>query len=67
MFNLFSSCVCYRLGQTECIFYCNGCLVEWLPQEKAFEKQGYWFPDCVYVRYIKKPSFYHECLKYHKE
>jgi len=21
----------------------------------------------VFVRYIKGPSFYHECLKYHKE
>jgi hypothetical protein len=53
-------------SQSMC-FHFNGCLVEWLPQDKPFEKHGYWFPDCAYVKYMKGPSFYHECLKYHKE
>jgi hypothetical protein len=53
-------------SQTVC-FHCQGCLVEWLPGDNPFEEHGYWYPDCVYVRYIKGPPFYHECLKYRKE
>jgi len=48
-------------------FNCNVCLVDWLPQDEPFLEHGYWFPDFVYVRYIKGPSFYRECLKYYKE
>jgi len=52
--------------QTVC-FHCGGGLQDWLSEDKAFHEHGYWFPFCVYVRYVKGPAFYRECLKYRKD
>jgi len=48
-------------------FHCGGGLQDWLSEDKAFHEHGYWFPFCVYVRYVKGPAFYRECLKYRKD
>jgi hypothetical protein len=45
----------------------NGVLVDWLPLDQLFKEHGYWFPDCVFLKYVTRPFFSHECLKYHKE
>jgi hypothetical protein len=50
-----------------CAAFCNGCLVERLPQDQPFHENEYWLPDYVYLKYIKVPLFYREYLKYHKE
>jgi len=66
--NIYSRLISVTEWKSESVcFHCNGCLVEWLSQDKPWHEHGFWFPDCVYVKYIKGPSFYHECLKYHKE
>jgi len=39
----------------------------WVPTDIAWQEHGYWFPFCVYVRYVKGPAFYRECLKYRKD
>jgi len=36
-------------------------------QDNGWQEQGYWFPFCVYVRYVKGPAFYRECQKYRKD
>lgn len=48
-------------------FHCGNHLVDWQPSDRPFEEHGYWFPNCVYIRYIKGPAFQHECLKYRNE
>jgi hypothetical protein len=45
-------------------WFCNGVLVEWLPQDIPFYEHGHRFPDCVYLNYLKGLFIYQECLKY---
>ena len=64
-FSLFSSVLGWQ-KQTVC-FHCGIGLEQWIPEDKAFQEHGYWSPYCVYVRYVKGPAFYNECVKYRKD
>jgi hypothetical protein len=55
------------MDRAERVLVLQRILFEWLPQDKPLQEHGYWFPDCAYLKYIKGPFFYHECLKYYKE
>ena len=66
MFSLFSS-VLYQGGTNKQCFHCGIGLQDWLPEDKAFQEHGYLSPYCVYVRYVKGPAFYSECVKYRKD
>jgi len=58
--------VCNRLESADGVlplwWWASGCV----PSDTAWQEHGYWFPFCVYVRYVKGHAFYSECLKYRK-
>lgn len=47
-------------------FHCGGSLKDWLQNDNPFEEHAAYFPFCVYVRFIKGPTFISECQKLRK-
>ena len=48
-----------RSDETFC-FHCGIGTHEWLPSDNAWQEHARWSPYCVYVRYIRGPTFVHE-------
>jgi len=44
-------------------FHCGGGLRDWLQTDDAWAQHAAWFPFCVFVRYIKGPTFIRECQR----
>jgi len=59
--------VCNRLEQSNGVFPLRRRASGWLPEDKAWQEHGYWFPFCVYIRFVKGHAFYRECLKCRKD
>jgi len=62
----YSPLSCTRVEQTNGVFPLRDRASRWLAEDKAFQEHGYWSPYCVYVRFVKGPAFYSECVKYRK-
>jgi hypothetical protein len=39
-------------------FHCGGELESWVPTDDSWQQHGYWFPCCVYVRFVWGQDFY---------
>jgi len=50
---------------TRC-FHCGGLLYAWRTTDEPFAEHARWYPNCVFVRYIKGEEFIRDCQKSHK-
>ena len=50
-------------GDRTVCFFCGGGLMDWLESDDPWTEHAKWFPFCVYVRFVKGPTFINECLK----
>jgi hypothetical protein len=41
-------------------FHCAGALEHWEPSVNAWTEQSYWFPFCVFLRYVKGDTYIRE-------
>jgi len=47
-------------GDETIFFHCGIGIHEWLPSDNAYQEHRRWSPFCVYVRYLKGPTFIRE-------
>ena len=53
-------------GDLTCCFHCGGILGAWRNIDDPFVEHARWYPNCVFVRYIKGEEFIRDCHKSHK-
>jgi hypothetical protein len=51
------------VGDRTICLHCGSVLEHWLPTDVAWAEHSYGFPFCVFLRYIKRAAYIHECRR----